>query len=76
MVILLLLLPYVQFAKQEDILSTDWGLVSGFSIPRVMNLLIAGSIAALVIQKSSRKLSASLTLTEPASHDSANPDAD
>jgi hypothetical protein len=76
MVILLLLLPYVQFAMQEDILSTDWGSGSGLSVTRIVNLLVAGSIAALAIQTSSRKLSASSTQTEPASPHSPNPDSD
>jgi len=72
MVILLLLLPYVRFAMLEDILSTDWGSGSGFSVPRVINLLLAGFIAALAIQASSRKLAISSFPPEQTPNQDAN----
>jgi len=53
MTVLSVFLPYIQFIMQtDDILNENWDIVSAFSIPRIVNLVLAGTMAIVAFHGS------------------------
>ena len=48
-------LPYIQCLMQaDDVLNENWDIVNAFSIPRIVNLVMAGTMAVFAFQSSLR----------------------
>jgi len=46
--VLSVFLPYVRFITQtDDVLTENWDIMSAFSIPRIVNLVLAGTMAVI-----------------------------
>jgi hypothetical protein len=46
--VLSVFLPYVRFIMQaDDVLNENWDILSAFSIPRIVNLMLAGTMAII-----------------------------
>jgi hypothetical protein len=46
--VLSVFMPYIQFIMQsDDVLNEDWDIMNAFSIPRIVNLILAGVIAMI-----------------------------
>lgn len=44
--VLSVFLPYVQFIMQaDDVLNENWDILNAFSIPKIVNLMLAGTMA-------------------------------
>ena len=57
MTVLSVFLPYIQILMQaDDVLSENWDIASAFSIPRIVNLVLAGTIAIFAFHGSIREL--------------------
>lgn len=57
MTVLSVFLPYVQIIMQtDDVLNENWDVTSAFSIPRIVNIVLAGSIAIFAFHGSLRTL--------------------
>lgn len=57
MTVLSVFLPYVRYLMQaDDVLSGNWDIVNAFSIPRIVNLILAGTIAIFAFHGSIREL--------------------
>ena len=59
-------LPYFQFIMQTDnVLNENWDIINAFSIPRIVNLIMAGIIAVLAFHGSLRTLGISENWPRP-----------
>ncbi|UCG56396.1 MAG: hypothetical protein JSU70_16230 [Phycisphaerales bacterium] len=68
MTIMGLFVPYVQYVTHtDDVLDADWEIVNVFTIPRIVNLILAGAIATLVFKGSLRTLGVDTGLPGPIS---------
>ncbi len=57
MTVLSVFLPYVQLIMEaDDVLNKNWDIASAFSIPRIVNLILAGSMAVFAFHGSLRTL--------------------
>jgi len=57
MTVLSVFLPYIQVLMQaDDVLSENWDIMNAFSIPRIVNLVLAGTIAIFAFHGSLREL--------------------
>jgi len=51
--VLSVFLPYIQFIMQaDDVLNENWDIMSAFSIPRIVNLMLAGTMAIVAFHGS------------------------
>ena len=51
--VLSVFLPYIRFIMQaDDVLNENWDIASAFSIPRIVNLMLAGTIAIVAFHGS------------------------
>ena len=57
MTVLSVFLPYVRILMQtDDVLNENWDITSAFTIPRIVNLILAGTIAIFAFHGSIRAL--------------------
>ena len=57
MTVLSVFLPYIQLIKDADnVLNENWDIAGAFSIPRIVNLMLAGTMAAFAFHGSLRTL--------------------
>lgn len=57
LIILAVFLPYIQVVMQSDnILNSNWEAASAFAIPRIVNLVLAGTVAIFAFHGSLRTL--------------------
>jgi len=57
MIVLAVFLPYIQVVMQADnILDSSWQAASAFAIPRIVNLILAGTVAIFAFYGSLRVL--------------------
>jgi len=57
MTVLSVFLPYIQLIMEaDDVLNKNWDIASAFSIPRIVNLILAGSMAVFAFHGSLRTL--------------------
>jgi hypothetical protein len=57
MTVLSVFLLYIQILMQaDDVLNENWNIAGAFSIPRIINLVLAGTIAILAFYGSIREL--------------------
>ncbi len=48
MSVLSVFLPYIQFIMQaDDVLNENWDIMNTFSIPKIVNLVLAGTMAII-----------------------------
>jgi len=48
MIVLSVFLPYIRFlAEADDVLNTNWDIAGGFSIPKIVNILLSGSVGII-----------------------------
>lgn len=53
MTVLSVFLPYIRFlAEADNVLNTNWDIAGGFSIPKIVNILLSGSIGILAFHSS------------------------
>ena len=53
MTVLSVFLPYIQFITQaDDVLNENWDIASAFSIPKIVNLVLAGTMAIVAFHGS------------------------
>jgi len=75
MTVLGLFLPYVQYLYTNDVLSADWEVAGALSIERVVNLVLAGSVAIFVFRQSIRTIAETFSFTKTTSNHSQQSDA-
>ncbi len=76
MTILGLFLPYVQHLYTDDVLSADWEVAGALGIERIVNLVLAGSVAIFVFRQSIRTIGETFGYTKTTSNHSQQSDAD
>ncbi len=76
MTIMGLFLPYVQYIMHaDDVLDADWEIISGLTYQRIVNLVLAGSVAILVFKGSIRALGGGTGFPGPGSNQTLDSDA-
>ena len=70
-----LFLPYVQYLYADDVLSADWEVAGALSIERIVNLVLAGSVAIFVFKQSIRTIRETSSFTKTTSNHSQRKDA-
>lgn len=63
MTVLGLFLPYVQYLYMDDVLSADWEVAGALSIERIVNLVLAGSVAIFVFRQSTQTIAETFGFT-------------
>jgi hypothetical protein len=64
LIVLAVFIPYIQVVMQSDsILESNWEAASAFAIPRIVNLVLAGTVAIFAFHGSLRILG--ITRTHP-----------
>jgi hypothetical protein len=57
MTVLSVFMPYVRCIVQtDDVLNANWGIAGAFSIPKIVNVVLSGTIAVFAFHGSLRKL--------------------
>ncbi len=57
MIVLTIYLPYIRFITQtDDVLNADFPTVAGFSVPCIVNIVLAGAMAAIGFRGSVQEL--------------------
>jgi hypothetical protein len=75
MTILGLFLLHVQYIYTDDVLSADWEAAGALSIKRIVNLVLAGSVAIFVFNQSIRTIGETFGFTKTTSNRSQRSDA-
>ena len=75
MTVLGLFSPYVQYLYTDDVLSADWEVAGALSIERIVNLVLAGSVAIFVFRQSIRTIEETFGFTKTTSNHSQRSDA-
>ncbi len=75
MAVFSLFLPYVQHLYADDVLSADWEVAGALSIERIVNLVLAGSVAIFVFRKSIKSIGETFGFTKTNSNHSQRSDA-
>ena len=53
MTVLSVFLPYIRFlAEADNVLNTNWDIAGGFSIPKIVNILLSGSVGIIAFHSS------------------------
>jgi hypothetical protein len=57
MTVLSVFMPYVRCIMQtDDVLNTDWDIAGAYSIPKIVNIVLSGTIAVFAFHGSLRRL--------------------
>lgn len=75
MTVLGLFLPHVQYLYTDDVLSADWEVAGALSIERIVNLVLAGSVAIFVFRQSIRTIGETFSFTKTTFNHSLQSDA-
>lgn len=75
MTVFSLFLPYVQYLYTDDVLSADWEVAGAVNIERIVNLVLAGSVAIFVFRQSIRTIAETFGFTKTTSNYSQRSDA-
>ena len=49
-------LPYVRYIMEADVLNTNWDFTNAFSVPRIVNIVLSGTVGIFAFHGSLRML--------------------